>query len=107
MRRVKVVGPELTPLQKRITAAVKKLKHGEVVSFGDIAARAGRPDASRAAGSVLANSADLPWWRVVYSDGHLPPHNPGLQSERLIDEGVQLRGYRVVESPRGRFAKER
>ncbi len=104
MKRVKT-STEPTPLQRNIEAAVEKLTEGEVVSFGDIAARAGNPGASRAAGSVLARSADLPWWRVVYSDGHLPPCNPGLQAERLIGEGVTLKGFRVIKSPRGRFAK--
>lgn len=102
--RSSVVTADPTPLQQRIAVAVEKLHQGEVVSFGDIAARAGQPNASRAAGRVLAKSADLPWWRVVYADGHLPPCNPGLQAERLIEEGVELRGYRVIRSPRGRFA---
>ncbi len=103
MKRRTAARPPLTPLQQRITTAVELLMPGEVVSFGDIAARAGRPDASRAAGSVLAKSADLPWWRVVYSDGRLPPSNPGLQAERLMEEGVELRGFRVMTSPQGRF----
>ncbi len=95
-----------TPLQHAIAEAVLDLALGEVVSFGDIAARAGRPEAARAAGAVLAESADsLPWWRVVYADGHLPPCNPGLQAERLAEEGVELRGFRVIRSPRGRFAQ--
>ena len=99
--------PEPTALQQQITAAVLGLKPGEVLSFGDIAARAGRPDASRAAGAVLANSADtLPWWRVVYADGHLPPCNPSLQAERLADEGVELKGFRVIRSSSGRFAAD-
>ncbi len=99
--------PEPTALQQQIAAAVLSLKPGEVLSFGDIAARAGRPDASRAAGAVLAHSADtLPWWRVVYADGHLPPCNPSLQAERLADEGVELKGFRVIRSPSGRFAAD-
>lgn len=97
-------GP--TPLQQQITSAVEHLEAGEVVSFGDIAARAGRPSAARAAGAVLADSADtLPWWRVVYGDGHLPPCNPSLQAERLSEEGVDLRGFRVIRAPKGRFAE--
>jgi methylated-DNA-protein-cysteine methyltransferase-like protein len=89
-----------------MASAVGKLRRGEVVSFGDIAAAAGRPNASRAAGQMLSQSTDtLPWWRVVYSDGHLPPCNPSVQSERLIDEGVTLKGFRVVSSPLGRFKK--
>lgn len=92
-------------LEKRIYAAVESLGVGEVVSFADVAERGGHAKAARAAGRVLARSADtLPWWRVVYADGHLPPCNPGLQAQRLSEEGVQLRGFRVIRSPRGRFA---
>ena len=85
--------------------AVCALDEGEVVSFADIAARAGRPGAARAAGRVLANvdGQKVPWWRVVYSDGRLPAPNPKLQAKRLKSEGVQLKGSRVVRSPRGRF----
>lgn len=89
----------------QIAAAVLDLDEGEVVSFGDIAARAGHPKASRAAGSVLSKSEDtLPWWRVVYADGNLPRCNPSLQSERLAEEGVKLKGFKVIASPSGRFA---
>jgi methylated-DNA-protein-cysteine methyltransferase related protein len=95
----------LTALQESILAAVEKLAEGEVVSFGDVAARAGHPTAARAAGSTLAIAGETyPWWRVVYSDGHLPPCNSSLQAERLAGEGVHLHGFRVVSSPRGRFA---
>lgn len=94
----------LTHFEQQMASAVGKLRPGEVVSFGDIAAAAGRPNAARAAGRMLSRSLDtLPWWRVVYSDGHLPPCNPSVQSERLIDEGVCLKGFRVVRSPLGRF----
>ena len=85
---------------------VLSLREGEVVSYSDVAKLAGHPRAARAAGSVLAQSLDtLPWWRVVYSDGHLPPCNPGLQAERLAEEGVEVRGFRVVSAPLGRFAE--
>ena len=98
---------DLTPLQQSIVAAVEGLSVGEVVSFGDVARLAGHPRAARAAGAVLANSADtLPWWRVVYSDGHLPPCNPSLQAERLMEEGVVIQGLRVKQSPQGRFCAE-
>ena len=94
----------LTEFEQAMAAAVENLEPGQVVSFGDIAAAAGRPNASRAAGRMLSRSADtLPWWRVVYGSGHLPPCNPSLQADRLTAEGVQLKGFRVVESPLGRF----
>ena len=82
-----------------------RLRPGEVVSYGDVAALAGYPSAARAAGAALANCPDtLPWWRVVYGDGHLPRCNPSLQAERLAAEGVVLKGFRVVSAPQGRFS---
>jgi methylated-DNA-protein-cysteine methyltransferase-like protein len=93
-----------TPIHDAVTTAVLNLREGEVVSFGDIAQKAGHPRAARAAGAILSKSGDsLPWWRVVYANGHLPPCNPSLQAERLLSEGVQLRGFRVLASPQGRF----
>lgn len=107
MKRVKKAA-DPTDLQRAIRYAVDRLDEGQVVSFGDVAAMAGRPDAARAAGTVLAGSGDsLPWWRVVYADGQLPPCNPGLQAQRLAEEGVELRGFRVIRSPSGRFAFDR
>ena len=95
-----------TPIQDAVTTAVLELMEGEIVSFGDIARKAGHPRAARATGTILSKSGDtLPWWRVVYADGHLPPCNPGLQAERLIAEGVQVNGFRVLASPLGRFRR--
>ena len=106
MKRSPPESGRLTPLQTRILQAVADLEVGEVVSFSDIATRAGHARAARAVGAVLAGAGDYPWWRVVYADGHLPPCNPGLQAQRLTEEGAQLRGFRVMRSPRGRFASE-
>ena len=88
-------------------AVVEQLEPGEVISYGDVAARAGYPGAARAAGSVLSNCPDtLPWWRVVYGDGRLPPCNPSLQAARLAEEGVSVKGFRVLASPKGRFVEK-
>ncbi|MEL7498848.1 MAG: MGMT family protein [Planctomycetota bacterium] len=93
-----------TRLEQRMSDAVRNLAVGEVVSYADVAARAGRPGASRAAGRLLAKSdSSLPWWRVVYSDGRLPQHNPELHQQRLEQEGVVLKNGRVVSAPLGRF----
>lgn len=98
-------GRDSSTLRVAVLSVVDQLHSGEVVSYGDIAALAGFPGAARAAGSVMADCPDtLPWWRVVYSDGHLPTCNPGLQAQRLADEGVLMSGFRVIASPRGRFA---
>lgn len=87
---------------------VADLAPGEVVSYGDVAERAGRPGAARAAGSVLARSmGSLPWWRVVYSDGRLPVCGPEEQTSLLRSEGAVVEQGRVRRSPAGRFASGR
>ena len=94
-----------SPFEQRMWKVVEQLSDGEVVSFGDIAGRAGRPKASRAAGRMLSKirDGDLPWWRVVYSDGKLPACRPTVQIERLEAEGVLVENGRAVAAPIGRF----
>ncbi|MEM8902223.1 MAG: MGMT family protein [Actinomycetota bacterium] len=87
---------------------VAELAPGEVVSYGDVAERAGRPGAARAAGAVLARSmGTVPWWRVVYADGRLPVCGPEEQTARLRSEGAVVDAGRVRSSPAGRFATDR
>lgn len=95
-------------LREHVLAVLETLKAGEVVSYADVAEKAGHRGAARATGSVLSDCPEtLPWWRVVYANGFLPPCNPSLQAERLAEEGVVLHGFRVVSSPHGRFRKKR
>lgn len=107
MNSNKTNAMDATPLEQAITIAVASLREGEVVSYGDVADRAGRPDAPRAAGALLSKSmATLPWWRVVYASGKLAPCNPELQAQKLAEEGVSVRNGRVVASPLGRFQRD-
>lgn len=80
---------------RRVLAA---LRPGEVVSYGEVAARAGHPGAARAVGSLLARGEGLPWWRVVGSDGRLRSGDPERQARLLAAEGVEVRGRRVVRA---------
>lgn len=86
-------------MQEAIRAAVADLGTGEVVSYGEIARRAGRPGAARAVGAFLAeHGGDLPWWRVVRADGRVAPHKPRDQSRRLRAEGVEVVAGRVRDA---------
>lgn len=97
---------ESDPMRTAFVRVIESLKPGEVVSYGDVAAQAGYPNRHRAVGQLLAASVDaLPWWRVVYASGQLPPCHPQLQEERLREEGVQLSRHRVIASPAGRFSQ--
>lgn len=87
----------MTPLQQRFRAVVADLAAGEVVTYGEVARRAGRPGAARAVGGFLAeHGGDLPWWRVVRADGSL--HHPREQGRRLRAEGLDVRGGRVLDA---------
>jgi methylated-DNA-protein-cysteine methyltransferase-like protein len=95
----------MTGLADEITAVIASLVPGEVVSYGDVAHDAGRPGAARAVGALLASTdVELPWWRVVRSDGRIVTHKAGRQAELLRAEGVVVRRGRVVAARIGRFA---
>ena len=74
---------------------VRDLGRGEVVSYGEVARRAGYPRAARAVGNVLASSMGLPWWRVARANGELAAHGGDEQARRLRREGVAIRDGRV------------
>jgi methylated-DNA-protein-cysteine methyltransferase-like protein len=72
----------------RIISRVREIPEGYVRTYGDIDRRA-----PRFVGRVLATNHDVPWHRVVRADGSLPRGTP--QRERLLREGVPMRGERV------------
>ena len=74
-----------------------ELQRGEVVSYGEVARRAGSPGRARAVGAFLAEHGDgLPWWRVVYSNGTLAAPDLRRQCRALREEGVEVIAGRVV-----------
>jgi len=75
---------------------------GKVTTYGTIAAKMGKPGASRAVGAALrANPTPIvvPCHRVVKQDGTLGgyggPTGTGRKAELLRKEGVAVRGMRV------------
>ena len=62
----------LTPFGQELAAALRAVPRGEVVTYGELAALAGRPRAHRAAGSFCARNrfpVFLPCHRVVAAGG--------------------------------------
>lgn len=88
----------------RVESVISGLEPGEVVSYGEVAAEAGRPGAARAVGGILANpSQPLPWWRVVTATGRLVPGHEREHARRLRAEGVAVHAGRVARP--GKMAK--
>ncbi len=80
-----------------VVAVVRSIPAGEVLTYGEVAAEAGRPGAARAVGRVLATTVeDVPWWRVVNARGRLVPGHEREHERRLRAEGVALRAGHVV-----------
>jgi methylated-DNA-protein-cysteine methyltransferase-like protein len=89
----------MTEFEEAVAKVLATVRHGEVVTYGEVALEAGYPGRARAVGRFLAeHGGDHPWWRVVTSTGRLVPGNEVEQSRRLRAEGVE-----VVEERRVRF----
>jgi methylated-DNA-[protein]-cysteine S-methyltransferase len=73
-----------TPFQKRVLIATRGIGFGETISYGELAARVGSPNAARAVGAVMASNhipIIIPCHRVVGSRGELV----GFSTPRGID----------------------
>ena len=74
-----------------VARVLARLRPGDVVTYGEVAAEAGHPGAARAVGHFLARSdGDQPWWRVVTSTGRLVPGHEADHARRLRAEGVEV-----------------
>jgi methylated-DNA-[protein]-cysteine S-methyltransferase len=86
---------DYTPFQLAVVEALRRVPYGEVVTYAELAALAGRPNAQRAAGSVCAHNRFplvVPCHRVVSATG-IGSYGPsGVETKRrLLElEGVAL-----------------
>ena len=86
----------MSRFEDAVTTVMIRLEPGDIVTYGEVAAEAGFPGAGRAVGTLLRTTgADLPWWRVVGSGGHLRTPNPDRQARLLADDGVLVINNRV------------
>jgi methylated-DNA-protein-cysteine methyltransferase-like protein len=83
--------PKKQPFDEAVRRVLRDLRRGEVVSYGEVARRAGYPRAARAVGNMLARHTGLPWWRVVRASGELAAGSREEQERRLRREGVVVR----------------
>ena len=84
-----------TPFQQQVWRELRKIRWGETVSYGELAARIGNPKASRAVGS--ANGANVlapivPCHRVLAGGNRLGGYGGGLPLKRRL---LQLEGVEV------------
>jgi len=101
-------GPAVTELSVRVRAVldvVDTIPPGHVMSYGDVSACAGLRSA-RLVGRVLARFGhEVPWQRVVMSDGSFARHLAVEQGALLRAENTPLVGDgRRVDMARARWA---
>ncbi|WP_166252388.1 MGMT family protein [Marinobacter salicampi] len=88
--------------QEMIWQVVCAIPPGRVASYGQVAALAGLPGLARFTGRALgqlAEGSEVPWFRVIRSDGSLafPPGSSRyeLQTGLLRDERIEVVNGRV------------
>ena len=82
-----------------VHTVIALIPEGCVASYGQIAALAGAGRRSRWVGQVLARlpaDSQLPWHRVVNSQGVITCPGKTVAIERLIAEGIEVTNGRVA-----------
>ena len=77
----------MPPFYQKVLSEVKKIPYGEVRTYKEIAAKAGRPRAYRATGSANAKNIlpiIIPCHRVVGNDGNLGGYGGGLKIKKYL-----------------------
>ncbi len=85
-----------------ILETVKQIPKGKVASYGDVAKLSGLPGQPRLVGYALHNlsrNSDVPWQRVINSQGKISlPRKSGSYSRQkklLEQEGIQFENERI------------
>jgi len=93
---------QVPPFTARVLQETRKIRFGQVTSYGALAARIGSPGASRAVGGALGRNPVpiiIPCHRVIAQGGRLGGFTGGLPTKRIL---LGLEGYRLPE-PSGRL----
>jgi methylated-DNA-[protein]-cysteine S-methyltransferase len=78
--------------KQKVYEVVKKIPKSKVLTYQEVARRAGNSLASRAVGNILKTNYDpaIPCHRVIRSDGKLGNYNRGANKKRLL---LKQEGY--------------
>jgi O-6-methylguanine DNA methyltransferase len=94
---------------RRVLTAVRRIPAGRVATYGDVAAAAGRPRASRAVGNIMrtCGSRDVPCHRVVAAAGRLGGYGGNLELKRALlrAEGVLVSGLKIKDFRQKRWVR--
>ena len=77
----------VTPFTSQVLRETQTIRFGELMSYGELAARLGSPRASRAVGGALGRNpipVIIPCHRVVRHAGHIGGYTGGLAKKRAL-----------------------
>ena len=83
----------VTPFASQVLCETQAIPFGELVSYGELAARVGSPRASRAVGGALGRNpipVIIPCHRVVRRGGYIGGYTGGLRKKRAL---LRLEGH--------------
>lgn len=81
------LAPDGTAFQRQVWQSLAAIPYGETISYAELAARVGRPRASRAVGAANGRNPlpiVLPCHRVIGADGSLTGFGGGLPTKRFL-----------------------
>ena len=78
----------------RVLSVVSDIKSGKVLSYGEVARRAGNTFAARGVGMIMSKNHDpkIPCHRVIRSSGKLGGYNGGVNKKRAL---LEKEGYNL------------
>jgi len=78
--------------KEKVLKVVSKIPKGKVLTYAEVAKRAGNPKAYRAVGNIISTNYDpkIPCHRVIRTDGGMGGYNRGLKRkiQLLKSEGA-------------------
>lgn len=99
----------MEPFTKDVIELIKNIPEGKIMTYGQIAALAGRPRHARQVVRVLhtmSNKYQLPWHRVINAKGELAIKDDELftvQKYSLESEGIIVQNNKKVNLAKYRY----
>lgn len=90
-----------TEFDHNVSKIVKTIPKGKVMTYGQVAQKAGNKKACRAVGNILHKASwDIPCHRVVRKNGFLAKNfgKGGIKQQaiRLKKEGIKIKNNRII-----------
>lgn len=76
----------MTIFQQKVLEVVRRIPKGRVLTYQQVARKAGRPKAYRAVGNILNKNyhPQIPCHRVICSDGEIGGYNRGKNNKKKL-----------------------